>query len=273
MILKRAISAFVVLGSVWFASCESFPGRPAEKDKWVAPAEISDFDQLYGQNCSGCHGAEGKLGPACPLNDSLYLSFASPDNLRQVIERGVPSTSMPAFGQQFGGNLTDVQVNLLVDQMKARWAHESTDVQIPPYNAANNKAGDAGHGAAAFSMYCAQCHGQDGRGGPKAGSVVDPSFLTLVSDQSLRTTVVIGRQDLGKPDWRSYLPGHPMSPDEISDVVAWISAQRPKQQGTGGPAPNGPDVPTPQPKLVAPPSPAASSSPAAGSAAGKATGQ
>src|SRR5580704_12670181 len=179
MIVKRAICALVVLGSMWVASCQHIPGQPTEKDKWVAPAQISDFDQLYGQNCSGCHGAEGKLGPACPLNDSLYLSFASPDNLRQVIERGVPFTSMPAFGQQFGGNLTDAQVSLLVDQMKARWAQpgESTNAQVPPYNAANNKAGDAAHGAQAFGMYCAQCHGQGGTGGPKAGSVVDPSFL------------------------------------------------------------------------------------------------
>jgi hypothetical protein len=99
---------------------------------------------------------------------------------------------------------------------------------------------------------------QHGTGGPKAGSVVDPSFLTLVSDQSLRTTVVVGRQDLGKPDWRSYLPGHPMSPDEISDVVAWISAQRPKSQGTGGPAHNGQGVVGPQPKPGEPTSAAAS---------------
>ena len=273
MIVKRAVAALVALGSVWVASCQHMPGQPREKDRWVAPAQISDFDQLYGQNCSGCHGADGKLGPACPLNDSLYLSYASPDDLRQVIERGVPSTSMPPFGQQFGGNLTDAQVNLLVDQMKARWGHpsESTDVQPPPYSTANNNAGDAAHGAEAFSMYCAQCHGQNGTGGPKAGSVVDPSFLTLVSDQSLRTMVVVGRQDLGKPDWRSYLPGHPMSPDEISDVVAWISAQRPKSQGTGGLALNGQGVVGLQPRpgeatSAAAPQPAASSPAAAASA-------
>lgn len=254
MIVKRAISALVVLASAWVAACQSIPGKPTEKDRWVAPAQISDFDQLYGQNCSGCHGADGKLGPACQLNNSLYLSFASPGNLRQVIEGGVPSTSMPAFGHQFGGSLTDEQVNILVDQMRARWghAHDSTDEQLPPYNATDNKAGDAGHGAAAFGMYCAQCHGEHGTGGPKAGSVVDPSFLSLVSDQSLRTTAVVGRQDLGIPDWRSYLPGHPMSPDEISDVVAWISAQRPKGQGASGASPNDPNVLKPQPSPVAP---------------------
>jgi hypothetical protein len=55
---------------------------------------------------------------------------------------------------------------------------------------------------------------------------VDPSFLALVSDQNLRTTVIVGRPELGAPDWRSDVPGKPMSPDDVSDVVAWLVAQR-----------------------------------------------
>jgi cytochrome c oxidase cbb3-type subunit 3/ubiquinol-cytochrome c reductase cytochrome c subunit len=47
-----------------------------------------------------------------------------------------------------------------------------------------------------------------------------------VSDQGLRTTVVVGRSDLGKPDWRSNFPGHPMSPQEIDAIVAWLVAHR-----------------------------------------------
>jgi cytochrome c oxidase cbb3-type subunit 3/ubiquinol-cytochrome c reductase cytochrome c subunit len=36
---------------------------------------------------------------------------------------------------------------------------------------------------------------------------------------------------LGAPDWRGDVPGHPMSAQEISDVVAWLAAQRPKLPG------------------------------------------
>ena len=36
-----------------------------------------------------------------------------------------------------------------------------------------------------------------------SGSIVDPSYLALVSDQSLRSTIIAGRPDLGMPDWRS----------------------------------------------------------------------
>jgi hypothetical protein len=57
---------------------------------------------------------------------------------------------------------------------------------------------------------------------------VDESFLNLVSDQYLRTIVIVGRPELGAPDWRGNVPGKPMSQQEVSDVVAWLSAQRPK---------------------------------------------
>jgi mono/diheme cytochrome c family protein len=78
---------------------------------------------------------------------------------------------------------------------------------------------------ATYKTYCASCHGTNGDGG-SAGSIVDPNFLNLVSDQGLRTTVVVGRADMGKPDWRGNVPGRPMSAQEIADVVAWLAAQR-----------------------------------------------
>ena len=56
--------------------------------------------------------------------------------------------------------------------------------------------------------------------------MIDPSFLALVSDQSLRSSVIFGRPDQGAPDWRSDFPGHPMTPHEISNVVAWIAEHR-----------------------------------------------
>jgi len=50
--------------------------------------------------------------------------------------------------------------------------------------------------------------------------------MALVSDQHLRSTVISGRPDLGKPDWRADVPGQPMTPQDIADVVTWLAAQR-----------------------------------------------
>jgi hypothetical protein len=70
-----------------------------------------------------------------------------------------------------------------------------------------------------------------GKGGPKASSIVNGSFLALLNDQELRTIVIVGRPDLGAPDWRNNVPGKSMSAQDVSDVVAWLASQRSKFPG------------------------------------------
>jgi cytochrome c oxidase cbb3-type subunit III len=218
------------------ASCDRLPGKPDEAARWKRPTEIMAFDQLYAENCSGCHGADGRLGAARPLNDPLYLALVNDENLRQVIAQGVRNTAMPAFVQQQGGNLTDKQIEVLVHGIRSRWARSEqfSAVTFPAYGAGkDSKSTEASRGLIVYKTYCAQCHDTDARGRPKGGSILDPNYLALVSDQSLRTTVIFGRSDLGKPDWRDNVAGRPMSPQEISDVVAWIASHREKVPSSG----------------------------------------
>jgi cytochrome c oxidase cbb3-type subunit III len=230
MMAKRALAAMVALTILAMgAGCPPLPGKPDEKDRWTPPSQVADFRQLYAQNCAGCHGANGRVGGARSLNDPLYLAFAGGDVLRQVVSKGVPGTAMPGFAQTSGGNLTDRQIDLLVEGMNAQWGRpeEFKSVALPPYRPESAVAGDPRQGAIAFLSNCTQCHGPKGEGGLYAGAIVDPNYLALVSDQSLRSTIVAGRPDLGMPDWRSRLPGQPMSEQEISDVVAWLASKRP----------------------------------------------
>ena len=230
MIVARALAAIIAIAIIAIgAGCPPLPGRPAEKDRWTPPSQVTDFRQLYAQNCAGCHGADGRLGAARPLNDPLYLAFAGADVLRQVTAKGVPGTAMPGFAQSAGGNLTDAQIDSLVEGMNAQWGRpeDFKNVALPPYRPESAVAGDPQRGAAAYQTYCSRCHGAVGGGGPSGGSIIDPNYLTLVSDQSLRSTIVAGRPDLGMPDLRGYVSGRPISAQEISDVVAWLASQRP----------------------------------------------
>ena len=56
-----------------------------------------DFAELYGQSCAGCHGTDGRLGAARPLNDPVYLALVPQDRLRVIIAQGVPGTAMPGL--------------------------------------------------------------------------------------------------------------------------------------------------------------------------------
>ena len=194
-------------------------------EQFILPDEVTDFSALYESNCAGCHGREGRWGAARPLNDPLYLALIGKDKLRDVIANGVPRTAMPAFAQNAGGTLTEKQLTILADQIEARWSRprDFVGVAFPSYSAG---AGDPKQGDAVFRAYCSRCHGEEGTGGRKGRSIVNPAFLALVSDQSLRTTVIAGRADQGAPDWRSYSPGHAMTPQEIADIVAWLSDHR-----------------------------------------------
>jgi len=239
MTTKHFVLVIFILVFGLASGCSRFPGKPSEADKWIASSEVLNFDQLYGQNCAGCHGSGGRFGAARSLNDPLFLNLIDRDSLRQVIREGVRSTSMPAFGQKFGGQLTDAQIDLLTEQMKAQWGNPEgfTPVSLPAYRQQDNIAsgaggGDSQRGAAVYNSYCSECHGPDGRGGKTAGSIVDPDFLRLVSDQSLRTTVIVGRRYMGKTDCRATTTGQPLSAQEVSDLVAWLVSQRPKAIGS-----------------------------------------
>jgi mono/diheme cytochrome c family protein len=215
----------------WIAPAIFLFGCGSRVEKFAMPDQVVEFTALYKTNCSGCHGEDGRMGAARPLNHPLFLAVIGKQTLRDVIANGVPKTAMPAFAKNAGGDLTDQQIAILADQIETRWSHPqefepvplAPDVPLPPYSA---PLGDSKAGGAVFHTYCASCHGEEGTGGAKAGSIVDPSFLALTSDQSLRTTVIAGRDDEGSPDYRNDSPGHPMTSQEISDVVAWLSSHR-----------------------------------------------
>jgi mono/diheme cytochrome c family protein len=187
---------------------------------------------LYQANCAGCHGADGKGGAARGLVDPVFLDIADEATIRQVTARGVPGTAMPAFAKQSGGSLSDEQIDAIVREIRTGWADADAARDPSPLPYSTSTPGDPQRGAEVFTTFCSRCHGADGRGGqrihglPAAGSIVDVSYLALVSDQGLRTTVIAGRPDLGMPDSRGNVPGRPMSPEDVSDVVAWLAAQR-----------------------------------------------
>jgi cytochrome c oxidase cbb3-type subunit III len=220
-------SAFLSLAILLLAGCSAAP--PGDMSEVIAPNQIADFEVLYTRNCAGCHGLHGKNGAAIALSDPVFLAITDDATIRRVASNGVPGTPMPAFVQNAGGLLTENQIDVLARGIRS-WADPKVveGIELPSYAAKDT--GDRERGAEVFRTYCASCHGADGKSG-KGGSVVDGSFLALVSDQELRMNVILGRPASGAPDWRNDIPGKPLAEQQITDVVAWITAQRPAIPG------------------------------------------
>jgi cytochrome c oxidase cbb3-type subunit 3 len=224
----RPRSALILLAAL-AAGC-SKPSLPRTGDRPVRSDRVLDFTTLYGQNCAGCHGADGQFGPAPPLNDPTFLSIVPDAVLKQLVAGGRPGTPMPAFSRRKGGPLTDEQVEAIAGGIKSRWKADPPKVTPPRYAVAEGR-GDSDRGQEVFAMACASCHGEEGRGGEgKVGPIHDPAFLALISDQAIRRTIITGRRDLGMPDFAGKdgraADFQPMTPADVADLVEYLADWR-----------------------------------------------
>ena len=218
--------------------CGHISGRPGPGPEVARPEQVLDFATLYKANCAGCHGANGNHGAAISLSNPVYLAIAGEDTLRDITAKGVPGTLMPAFAKSAGGSLTDQQVSVLAHGMVQLWGKADllTNQNPPPYKA--TLTGDAAHGQQQFGVFCASCHGVNGEGSSKKsnghdtkiGSIVDGSYLALISDQAIRSFVIAGLSDQGMPDWRSD-GAAPMTDQQITDIGAWLASKRTANPG------------------------------------------
>jgi mono/diheme cytochrome c family protein len=251
--------------SFFVAGCD-FPGRPKPTERPVPADQVTDFDALYQTHCAGCHGADGKLGPAPPLNDPLFLAIVPDTELLRVIREGRAVTPgqkspMPAFSAGEGGSLspaqakaweqlkeeidvapvqqgrlTSAQVQILAEGIKKRWGPPTSPAgSAPPYLvSAGSSSAKKDEGARVFARACASCHGKEGEGVKRDGKIRrrinDPAFLALISDQELRRYVITGRPDLGMPpyDGKTDRPPdfQPLSSQDIDGLVALLARWR-----------------------------------------------
>src|SRR5580658_2525293 len=206
--MKHALALAAVLS---LCSCEA-PGYRAAQERVIRPSEVASFDLLYAQNCSACHGAKGEGALTVGIGSPVYLAIAEDSTIRDTIRKGRRGTPMSAFAQSEGGVLTDAQIEILVRGIRQGGGQTLASDNPPPY--ASTQPGDTAHGRQVFTESCARCH--------DAGNIVDPSYLSLVTDRHLRTVTIVGMPNLGMPGWRGY--SKPLSDAEITDVVAWLAA-------------------------------------------------
>lgn len=158
------------------------------------------------------------------LGNPEYQRLVDDATLRKTISSGMPGTEMPAFAQSSGGMLTDAQVNALIAGMRKEWARVDVFSLVKPPSYAQPADGDAKRGEQAYQTRCASCHQN-----PAREQVTSAAYLSLVSDQALRTVIVAGRPDIGQPDWM--MQGvkdsrGPLSGQDVTDIVTYLGSLR-----------------------------------------------
>ena len=186
-----------------------------------------DGQALFNKHCTVCHGTKGEGGVGVPLSLPSFINSVSDEYLKKTIQVGRPGRIMPAFSK-----LSEAQVKAIASYMRS-W----TNVPAIKFDPALIK-GDKKHGKELFLHHCAQCHGEEGRGGKGTGvtfsrkrdlpiiapAINNSGFLASATDNMIKNTLIYGRE--GTPMTSSLVAG--LEESDVDDVVSYIrSLQKP----------------------------------------------
>ncbi len=104
-----------------------FEPSTREESRAANLASLADKGQnLWGFNCSSCHGlnGEGGIGPA--LNSEQFLQAASDSQIETIIAVGVPGSQMSAYSLDYAGPLSSEQIKAIRVFVRS-WEEDAPD--------------------------------------------------------------------------------------------------------------------------------------------------
>jgi len=114
-----------------------------------SPADIQAGKQLYGVNCSACHGPKGDFVSGVDLGHGSFRRATTDNEIVAIMVQGIQGTPMPP------ANLNDQQAHQIVAYLRSLAAATDTTA---------SKA-DLAHGKSLFEKQgCANCHRVRDRG-------------------------------------------------------------------------------------------------------------
>jgi mono/diheme cytochrome c family protein len=188
-------------------------------------ASVNLGAQLYAENCEVCHGPNGQGRVGATLAKD-WPSIRPDLTVRTIIEQGVPGTPMSAWGHDFGGPLTDIEIEALVAYILS-WqtggapqiTPAPTATLHPPLTPPAQIRGDPNHGAVLFGENCDMCHGPNGAG--RVGATLAKDWPAIRPDLAVRTVIANGVPGSPMPAF-SQTHGGPLTETEINDLTAFI---------------------------------------------------
>ncbi|HTW66871.1 MAG TPA: c-type cytochrome [Bryobacteraceae bacterium] len=166
-----------------------------------SPADVAAGKQLYGVNCSNCHGPNGDFVSGVDLGHGHFRRASTDNDLVAIMQQGIQGTPMPP------ANLSDTQAHQIVAYLRSMAASFES-------NSGATKA-DIARGKSIFeSKGCLNCHRVGDRGsrvGPDLTdigarrqpadierSIVDPNAEILPENRYVRAVTRDGATITGR---------------------------------------------------------------------------
>lgn len=206
----------------------------------IASESAEEARRLYAENCSVCHGDDGKgakwtlrnMSPA-PRNFTLpEAATLSRDYMLRTVSYGKANTAMPGFETQ----LDQRQIATVVDYVRGAFMRigrsDTTVVSAADGQTAATSGqypegliGDVDRGMAFYIANCSTCHGIDGDGkGPRAYFILPkprdfqhPASRHGLNRPRLFTAIAEGSRGAEMPAWNKVL-----NAQEIADVAEYV---------------------------------------------------
>jgi len=182
---------------------------------------------LYMTICQRCHAAKGDgLGMIQPnlanfprvfWKNGEFFRWVPDERMIKSIEKGIPGTSMPPYGELLGGNAINSLVDLLFREFIRTDRIDKSPVPTLPQRPAGILTGEKVEKE--FVKYCSSCHGVSGNGNgpdylkylPRPRDLTNRLYFQSLTDERIALSVFYG------------VPGTAMRPfaSKISPESIW----------------------------------------------------
>jgi cytochrome c oxidase cbb3-type subunit 3 len=190
---REEVAAKIVAANVaranWADRIATLPADDILDDPELMLRVTGTANQLFGDNCAGCHGRNAAGGPGFPsLIDAAWLWGGDADTIMETLRVGINAThpdtrwaQMPAFGRD--DILPREDIRIVVDYVQSL-----SGTGGPPDRIAA--------GADIFANNCASCHGENGAGNMDIGApnLTDDFWIYGGDDATMFDTIWQGRQ-------------------------------------------------------------------------------
>ncbi len=183
----------------------------------------------YDANCAACHQPDGvgRPGIAPSIRNRDFLAIASDEFIRQTVRKGRFGTAMLPRP-----DLSDQVLNDVIAYLRSIGDDRAPKVDTDP-SADLASLGESAAGRAKFAVYCAACHGPEGKGYAAGGSgpgIGLAGFLSVASDDYIFQTLKHGRAGTAMRPFLGARGLANLSDQDAFDIIAYLRSLSPKSK-------------------------------------------